>query len=388
MEDISKETVVNKFRDLFGADPEFVVFAPGRVNLIGEHTDYSDGFVLPFAINLGIFLAFSPANNEQIDIYAIDFDQLFSQKISKNSKGPADWTAYIKGVIWALKSQDVDINGFQGVVAGNLPIGAGLSSSAALEVASAKALSISSDVDTTRSELAQICQRAEREWVGVNVGIMDQLISACGKRDHAVKLDCRTLETEYVLIPDGICFVVLDTNTRRELSQSAYNTRHEEVESAAQILKVPALRDATLNMLTKEKYKIPSSIYRRARHVITENARVHAFVNAMNDHNLQKMGQLLNKSHISLRDDFEVSSKELNIIVYIAEAHPGAYGARMAGAGFGGCALAMVDERFLDDFIHNVHHEYQLQTKIEPHIFKVESSDGVHMIDSYRNASS
>ncbi|MDT8380992.1 MAG: galactokinase [Brevefilum sp.] len=382
MEDILKEKVGKKFRNLFGADPEFLVFAPGRVNLIGEHTDYSDGFVLPFAINLGIVLAFSPTNNDQIDIHAIDFDQLFSQKVSKNSKGPADWTAYIKGVIWALKSQIVQLKGFQGVVAGNLPIGAGLSSSAALEVVAAKALCASSDVDISSPKLAQICQRAERGWVGVNVGIMDQLISACGKRGHAVKLDCRTLDTEYVLIPDGIRFIVLDTNTRRELSHSAYNKRSEEVEWAAQILKVRALRDASLSMLIKEKDKFPSTIYRRARHVISENDRVHAFVNAMKNHDLQKMGHLLNESHISLRDDFEVSSEELNIIVDIAIAQPGCYGARMAGAGFGGCALAMVNERFLDDFIHKVQHEYKKQTNIEPHIFSVKSSDGVYLVGS------
>jgi len=382
MENYLREKVVRKFRNVFCADPEFVVFAPGRVNLIGEHTDYSDGFVLPFAINLGIILAFSPTNNDQIDIHAIDFDQIFSQKMSKISKGPADWTAYIKGVIWALKNQTIGLNGFKGVVAGNLPIGAGLSSSAALEVATAKALCISSDVDLSSPKLAQICQRVEREWVGVNVGIMDQLISACGKRGHAVKLDCRTLEMEYVLIPDGIRFIVLDTNTRRELSHSAYNKRSEEVDSAAQILKVPALRDASLTMLTKKEDKFPSTIYRRARHVISENNRVHAFVCAMKNHDLQKMGQLLNESHISLRDDFEVSSEELNFIVDIASAQTGAYGARMAGAGFGGCALAMVDKRFLHDFIHNVHHEYLRQTNIEPHIFSVESSDGVHLVNS------
>lgn len=382
MEKLLKEKVVEKFRNLFGSEPEFVVFAPGRVNLIGEHTDYSDGFVLPFAINLGIILAFSPTYNDKIDIYAIDFDQMFSHRMSKFSKGPADWTAYIKGVIWALKSQFVDLNGFQGVIAGNLPIGAGLSSSAALEVAAAKAFCISSDVDLSNTELAKICQRAEREWVGVNVGIMDQLISTCGKKGQAVKLDCRTLESKYIPIPDGICFVVLDTNTRRELSQSAYNTRHEEIELAAQILKVPALRDASLTMLTKEKVKIPSKIYRRARHVISENNRVHTFVNAMNDHDLHKMGHLLNESHTSLCDDFEVSSEELNVIVDISKAQPGAYGARMAGAGFGGCALAMVDEHFLDVFIRNVHHEYHMNTNFEPHIFSVESSDGVHLVHS------
>lgn len=376
-----KEKVFKTYVNLFNAEPEFMIFAPGRVNLIGEHTDYSDGFVLPFAINLGIIIAFSPKSNDQINLYALDFDQFFEQSISTISEFEDGWKGYIKGVIRVLKDMGFKLKGFQGVVAGNLPIGAGLSSSAALEVAAVKTLCISSDIHLPNIELAKISQIAEREFVGVNVGIMDQLISAKGRLGHAVKLDCRTLETEYVPLPEGVAFVVLDTKTRRELSHSAYNTRHEEVDIAARILEVLNLRDATHAMLTEKKGSFPMDVYHRAKHVISENERVHDFVAAMQNNDLRKMGDLLNTSHESLRDDFDVSSKELNIIVDLAKEQPGCFGARMTGAGFGGCALAMIDQGVLDTFLNKVHHLYQAETNINPHIFKIESVDGVHMID-------
>ncbi|MDY6845689.1 MAG: galactokinase [Chloroflexota bacterium] len=376
-----KEKVFKTYVNLFNAEPEFMIFAPGRVNLIGEHTDYSDGFVLPFAINLGIIIAFSPKSNDQINLYALDFDQFFEQSISTILEFEDGWKGYIKGVIRVLKDMGFKLKGFQGVVAGNLPIGAGLSSSAALEVAAVKTLCISSDIHLPNIELAKISQIAEREFVGVNVGIMDQLISAKGRLGHAVKLDCRTLETEYVPLPEGVAFVVLDTKTRRELSHSAYNTRHEEVDIAARILEVLNLRDATHAMLTEKKGSFPMDVYHRAKHVISENERVHDFVAAMQNNDLRKMGDLLNTSHESLRDDFDVSSKELNIIVDLAKEQPGCFGARMTGAGFGGCALAMIDQGVLDTFLNKVHHLYQAETNINPHIFKIESVDGVHMID-------
>lgn len=376
-----QDKVFKAYVNLFNAEPEFMIIAPGRVNLIGEHTDYSDGFVLPFAINLGIIIAFSPKSDDQINLYAVDFDQYFKQSISTILESEDGWTAYITGVIRVLKDMGFKLKGFQGVVAGNLPIGAGLSSSAALEVAAAKTLCISSDIDLPNIELAKISQIAEREWVGVNVGIMDQLISASGRLGYAVKLDCRTLETEYVPIPEGVSFVVLDTKTRRELSHSAYNTRHEEVDIAARILEVPYLRDVTHAMLTEKMGSFPMDVYHRAKHVIFENERVHDFAAAMQNNDLKKMGDLLNASHASLRDDFDVSSKELNIIVDIASSQPGCFGARMTGAGFGGCAMAMIDQGVLDTFINKVHHLYQAETNIKPHIFKVESVDGVHLID-------
>ena len=376
-----REKVINKFLDFFKEKPEILVYAPGRVNLIGEHTDYSEGFVFPLAIDLGIVIAFSPRDGDHISLYSLDFDEYLDQNISEFSKSDDKWKEYIKGVAWALKDSGFKLKGFKGVFAGNLPIGAGLSSSAALEVAIAKTFSLTSDVAVPRKELAKLCRRAEREWVGVNVGIMDQLISAVGKSGHAVKLDCRTLDIEYFQVPQNICFVVMDTNTRRELSHSEYNTRHEEVKRASSILGVDYLRDATLSYLNKFQADMSATIYKRAKHVITENLRVHSFGEAMRDGDLNKMGIFLNESHKSLRDDFNVSSRELDIIVALSQDQESCYGARMTGAGFGGCALALIDEENLASFKTEVDEQYTKQTGIQPNLFKVESSEGVYSVN-------
>lgn len=372
------QKVTQKFIGLFNSNPEMFVFAPGRVNLIGEHTDYSDGFVFPLAIDMGILIAFTPRTDEVIKLYSIDFEEYFEQDISNFTKGDGNWQEYIKGVAWALGNSGFLVKGFQGVFAGNLPIGAGLSSSAALEVATAKTFCIANNIEISNKELAKISQKAERDWVGVNVGIMDQLISALGKSGYAMKLDCRTLETEYYPIPESICFVVLDTNTRRELSHSEYNTRHKEVENAANILGVTHLRDASRSLLNCKQDQFPPLVYKRAKHVITENERVHAFGTAMEAEDLLKMGELLNKSHKSLRDDFEVSSKELDIIVGISREQKGCFGARMIGAGFGGCALALIDKDHLNSFKKEVSRLYMGKTGIKTNVFKVESTNGVH----------
>jgi len=381
-----KEKVYQKYLRLFNSDPEVMVFAPGRVNLIGEHTDYSDGFVFPLAINQGIYVAFSPSDDDHLQLYSLDFEEFFEKKISNFNKEESNWREYIKGIAWTLRKSGYDLKGFKGVFAGNLPIGAGLSSSAALEVAVAKSFCISSEINLSNTELAKISQKAEQDWVGVNVGIMDQLISAKGKSGYALKLDCRTLEIDYFRVPESICIVVMDTNTRRELSHSEYNTRQSEVQTAVRILGVPHLRDASRSLLSEKKGLLPQKIYNRAKHVITENERVHAFGLAMKAAKLEEMGELLNESHISLRDNYEVSSKELNIIVDLAQAHKGCYGARLTGAGFGGCALALIDEDILNVFINDVQRLYTAKTGINPNIFKVVSADGVHVIDIDRKS--
>ena len=373
-----KRKIYTKYIDLFDKKPDLMIFAPGRVNLIGEHTDYSDGFVFPLAINLGIFTAFTPRNDRKLKLYSLDFDEILDEEISDFQKGTGDWRDYIMGVASALEESGYELNGLQGVFTGNLPIGAGLSSSAALEVASAMAFCTASGIEIPKDELAKICQKAERDWVGVKVGIMDQLISAKGKSGYALKLDCRSLETEYYPIPESTCFVVMDTNTRRALSHSDYNTRHAEVAQAADDLGVTHLRDASRSLLENNKYHMQPVIYNRAKHVITENERVHAFGSAMKTNDLQKMGELLNDSHRSLRDDFNVSSRELDIIVKLSREQKGCYGARMTGAGFGGCALALIDEGILESFTNQVHERYADITGIHPNIFKVESVNGVH----------
>lgn len=370
--------VHTKYSEIFNAKPEWMIFAPGRVNLIGEHTDYSDGFVFPLAIDMGIIIAFTSRDDDRLKLFSLDFEENFDHRISQFEREDQGWPEYIKGVAWALKKSGHELNGFQGVFAGNLPIGAGLSSSAALEVATGKVFCIASDIKISNTDLAKICQEAEREWVGVNVGIMDQLISANGKSGYALKLDCRTLEAEFYSIPENGCFVVMDTNTRRELSHSEYNTRHKEVEKAADILGVTHLRDATYSLLQSTQNQFTSPIYNRAKHVITENERVHAFGLAMEEDDLEKMGDLLSESHESLRKDFEVSSRELDTIVELSRDQKGCYGARMTGAGFGGCALALIDKEIIEPFAGIVSNLYSEITGITPHIFKVKSMDGVH----------
>ena len=371
------DQVIAGFQERFTQEPRHIIQAPGRVNLIGEHTDYSDGFVLPVAINFGIVIAFRPRQDKMLKVHSLDFDDCMSVDLNGLEKGPPSWHEYIKGVAWVLMENGYDLTGWEGVMAGNVPIGAGLSSSAALEMATAKAFCLTSSFEMAPADLALTGQRAEGDWVGVNVGIMDQLISAAGKAGHAILIDCRSLDYETVPVPDGVSFFVLDTSTRRELTNSAYNTRRQECETAAEIMGVPILREADLSMLEANKSIMPDPVFRRARHVISENERVHAFSAAMRNGNLEQMGRLINACHFSLERDFEVSSTELNIITSIAREHPACIGARMTGAGFGGCALALVRTDEAGDLASFVHQKYFEQTGIEPRIFPVESADGV-----------
>ncbi len=376
MQNALTDRVVKKYFDQYHNQPTTLVFAPGRINLIGEHTDYSDGYVLPVAINLGIAIAMAPREDSLIKLYSIDLEDAFEFNLHDFQKD-GGWGEYIKGVAWALGEEGYQLRGWQGVISGSIPIGAGLSSSAAVLVAAVKAFCSSSALSLSEVDMAKIGRRAESEWVGVNVGIMDQLVSSAGQADHAVRLDCRTLEYEYVPIPGHVNFVVLDTMTRRELTNSAYNTRHEEIKQASKALGVSILRDANLELLAEKRSALSETLYRRARHVISENQRVLAFSEAMKAGNLQAMGALINASHASLRDDFQVSSEELNLIVEIAQNQPACLGARMTGAGFGGCALAVMEDASVEEFIKTVTFAYQAETSIEPHLFKIESEDGV-----------
>lgn len=372
-------TAINIFEEKFEYPPSHVVSAPGRVNLIGEHTDYSDGFVLPMAIDYGIIVAVHPREDRHLRIFSIDFNQLMEVDLSTIEKQDASWQEYIKGVAWIFQSKGEELRGWDGVLTGNVPIGAGLSSSAALEVAMAQTIASFSGLHLSLIDLAVCSQRAEGEWVGVNVGIMDQMISAAGKENHGLLIDCRSMEIEDVPVPSGAGFVVLDTGTRRELTNSAYNTRRAECEEAARIMGVSILRDANLDLLQKYENHMTRDVYLRARHVITENERVHTFCQSMRDGNLEIMGEILNQCHISLMKDYQVSSMELDSIVDISTQHKGCFGARMTGAGFGGCALALIDPSELNHFREYVQHKYQKETGIYPDIYPVNASDGVKM---------
>lgn len=369
--------IVKAFQQRYGEQPGFLVSAPGRINLIGEHTDYSDGFVLPVAINRKISIAFRARKDTTINVYAVDFNESAKIDIRQLKASVKGWQPYIEGVAWALQTSGFSLRGWDGVIGGDIPIGAGLSSSAALEIAAARVFSQTSDLALSQEQLAKICQMAEMNWVGVNVGIMDQLISAAGKAGCAMKLDCRTLEHEYFPIPPGVQVFVLDTMTRRELTHSDYNTRHAEVELACSTLGISHLRDADLAIIEKLKTPTNMILFRRAKHVFEENQRVHDFCNAMQKGDFKIMGRLLNQSHKSLRDNFEVSSDALNLIVEIAQNHPSCFGARMTGAGFGGCALALLKSNDDDAFINHVSENYKQEIGIEPKIFRVESADGV-----------
>lgn len=371
------DMILSAYECRYKQKSSFIVSAPGRINLIGEHTDYSEGFVLPVAIDRSVNIAFTPREDNIVHAYSLDFDEDMKVRLDNLTPGHGGWKDYIMGMAWAMMDSGLELTGWQGVIVGNIPIGAGLSSSAALEVGVGKTFCISSDFDLSPANLAIISRKAESDWVGVNVGIMDQLISAAGKKNHALLLDCRTLSFDYVPVPEQISFIVLDTKTRRELTHSNYNARHEEVKKAAEILDLPSLRDASPSLIEKFQNKLPPILFRRAKHVVTENERVTHFTKAMRNSDLILMGKLMNESHASLKDDYEVSSCELDLIVELAQNQANCIGARMMGAGFGGCALALLKNDDTSLFTKKVFDSYYSKTSIEPHIFKVESTSGV-----------
>ncbi len=337
----------------FSQAPTAVVRAPGRVNLIGEHTDYNDGFVLPMAIDRDIRIALRPRADDTVRLFAVDIEQEATFSLAALERGEG-WQEYVKGVAWALQEQGLVLTGWDGVMTGDVPRGAGLSSSAALELAAARAFQATSGFAWDATRMATLCQLAENRWVGVNSGIMDPLISALGREGHALLLDCRSLEGEPVPLPPGHVVVVLDTGTRRGLVGSAYNERRRQCEEAAVHYGVPALRDVAPEVFEAGAAGLAELPRKRARHVIGENARTLQAADAMRRGDAAELGRLMNASHASLKEDFEVSSGALDAIVACAQAHPGCRGARMTGGGFGGCAVALVEEDGVDDFLHAV----------------------------------
>jgi galactokinase len=371
-----KVRVVEEFEARFGGPPSFVVRAPGRVNLIGEHTDYNDGFVLPMAIDRAMWVALRPRGDRRIFAFSLDLDQAVEFSLQQMEKGQAGWGEYVKGVAWALREAGYALSGWEGVVTGDVPIAAGLSSSAALEMATARTFAVASGFAWDPVTMAKLGQRAENEWVGVSCGIMDQLISAAGMAGHALLIDCRSLELEPVPLPPNTAVVVLDTATRRGLVDSAYNERRSQCEAAARFFGVPALRDVGVDQLKARARQLDPTTLRRARHVVTEDARTLAAAQAMRDGDASQLGRLMSASHVSLRDDFEVSSDELNAIVDCAWREAACYGARMTGAGMGGCAVALVRADVVYDFNEAVARCYAGRTDLQPSIYVCAASDG------------
>jgi galactokinase len=371
------------FSERTGRDPEGVWAAPGRVNLIGEHTDYNDGFVLPVAIDRAVLAAAGRRGDGRLRLWSLQEDKPTDLELAEVGPGRVDgWAAYLAGVAWALGQAGVPLGGADLVVDGDVPAGAGLSSSAALECATAVALAELNGADLDRPALAAVARRAENEVVGVPSGAMDQMISMLGRAGHALFLDTRSLQAEQVplrLDAAGLRLVVIDTRAGHRLVDGAYADRRAACETAARALGVPALRDATLEQVETAAGVLGDPGLRRARHVVTENARVLEAVELLRAGDLEPLGALLTASHASLRDDFEVSSPELDAAVEAATG-AGAVGARMTGAGFGGSALALVPHRLVERVAGQARSAFAAAGFAAPEVFAVAASDGARRL--------
>ena len=384
---MNTQEIQSLFSQSFSAASTFVVRAPGRVNLIGEHTDYNDGFVFPAAINFDVTIAGAPRDDNRVRAYSVTFQE-FSEfeldNIKHSQKSP--WCNYIRGVALSLQKAGFPIKGMNIAVAGDVPIGSGLSSSAALEVASCLAFEVAGGFDVDPVKRALLGQQAEREFVGVNCGIMDQFISSLGRKAHALFIDTRTLGYESVPLPEkGISIVISNTNKARGLVDSEYNTRRAECEKAVEILKedlpdIIALRDVTSAQLTRLSSKLPERVLMRARHVITEDERVLESITALKSGDIARFGVLMNESHDSLRDDYQVSCKELDIMVNAARKVEGVYGSRMTGAGFGGCTVSLVKDEAVEEFKRAVGAEYKANTGLAATFYVSTASNGAERL--------
>ncbi len=372
--------VLTAFRSRYGASPELVVRAPGRVNLIGEHTDYNDGFVLPLAIDRAVWIALAPTDERAIEITALDKQETGRIDLDHFAKDGPSWLEYVRGAAWALTQPGEPLRGWRGVMAGDVPLGAGLSSSAAVELATLRACAAASGREWDPRLMATHGQRAENAWVGVNCGIMDQMISAAGEAGHALLIDCRSLALKPVPLPAEAVVVVMDTSTRRGLMDSAYNERRAQCEAAARHFKVDALRDVTLARFEAEAGALDAVTRRRARHVVSENARTVRAADALRAGDAATVGRLMDLSHESLRDDFAVSSPALDAIVEIAQAQDGCFGARMTGAGFGGCAVALVAASRAEAFVRAVQADYRAATGLDAALYVTTAQPGASVM--------
>jgi galactokinase len=365
--------------------------APGRVNLIGEHTDYNDGFVLPAAIEFYCWAAAAPRRDGKLVIYSENCNESVEGALDSLSPlGKKHWANYPLGVAWALRQAGKPLTGASIYIRGEVPLGAGLSSSAAIEVAVGFALLSQSELAVDRSELAQLCQKAENEFVGARVGIMDHFVSCHGRASHALLLDCRSLQHEFVRIPAGLQLVICNTMVKHELASGEYNARRAECEEGVRILRkvfplIRALRDVTLSQLEDQSQNLSPRVFSRCHHVVTENARVQSAVEAFRRADIKALGPLMRDSHRSLADDYEVSCKELDLMVEIAMAQPGLIGARMTGGGFGGCTINLVESAAVNDFRRNVAGTYSSKTGRTPEIFVSPASEGAQQIAVFEN---
>ena len=373
---------------VFGKSPQWVVAAPGRVNVIGEHTDYNDGFVLPMAIERYVVIAACPhtAGDEGVaEFHSIDLADSFEISLSKPLESQArHWSGYVKGVIAGFLDRGYNIPSLRAVIQSSVPLGGGLSSSAALEVATATLLEAASGTSLESTEKALICQHAEHQFTGVPCGIMDQFSSIFGQEDALMLLDCRSLQIQSVpfTAPD-VTALITNSNVKHELVRGEYAERRQQSEAAAKALGVSTLRDATLATLEAASDQLDEIIYRRARHVITENSRTLQAADAIREGHWSIAGDFMYASHASLRNDYEVSCDELDVLVETAReigVKGGVFGSRMTGAGFGGCTLSLVKTDSIGTVKETIRSRYTKETGIEPHIFTSRPARGAHVI--------
>ncbi|MEI9961808.1 MAG: galactokinase [Limisphaerales bacterium] len=378
--------VAAEFQKHFNRPPRWIVAAPGRVNVIGEHTDYNDGFVLPMAIErYAIMAADSSSSSSSFSVYDTQFKETATIDISSSvTKGQPKWSNYIRGVLAGFQNRGVKIPALDVAFLSTVPLGGGLSSSAALEVCTATLVETATGKAIDPVEKALLAQTAEHEFAGVPCGIMDQFISAMGRENHLLLIDCRSRETQLVPMNDSsVGLLVVNTNVKHELGSGEYAKRRAECETAAKIIGVPSLRDATMPMLESAKAKMDDVVFRRARHVISEIERTLNAVKEIRTSNWIAAGNLMYASHTSLRDDYEVSCKELDAVVEIAETigiKGGIYGCRMTGGGFGGCAVALVKTDLVEAITKQIAADYQKKTGIEATIFVSRPAAGATVI--------
>jgi galactokinase len=382
---MSSGELAKRFERRFADHPR-IFRAPGRVNLIGEHTDYNDGFVMPAAVAFSTYVAIAKRSDHKLLIHSEEIPGSFEfdiRHLPERSTGA--WCDYVLGVASVLRKRTMQLPGANLLVHGEVPIGAGLSSSAALEVASALALMSMAKSQLPLPEVAQLCRQAENSFVGARVGIMDQFISCMGKAGHAVLLDCRSLKFQPVPIPAGIRLVVCNTMVKHDLASGAYNTRREECEEAVRFFqtwdpRIRDLRDVSAELLDQHGKELPATIDKRSTHVVRENQRTLDAAHALTAGDLDRMKNLMRDSHASLRDLYEVSCRELDIMVDVAEALPGYCGGRMTGGGFGGCTVNLVREENADDFTQAIAELYRQRTGINPDVYLCAAEDGAEEV--------
>ena len=388
----ARETAIQSYLKRFSERPRYVARAPGRVNLLGEHVDYNDGFVLPAAIDRATYVAFSPTSTDLTTLVAADFSEeaQFTPETLPGKVQPDDlllpeWALYPAGVAWSLGAADLSTPAMQAAFSSDIPRGSGLSSSASIELAFGVAWSTLGGWNLPPMQLALLGQKAENRYVGVNCGIMDQFASACGELDRLLLLDCRSLDYRSLPLPEDTLIVVADTSVRRKLSSGGYNERRAACEEAVRLLSkdlpgIKALRDVSVESFNRLSYQLPSLVEKRARHIVEEIERTRQAIPLLEQGQTRAFGQLMNACHISLRDYYEVSTPELDTMVEIAQDLPGCLGARLTGAGFGGCTVNLVVREQAESFARSLGPEYERRTGLHPEIYICQASRGAGLL--------